>query len=231
MPKTVLLTLAVATFASPALAQEGPDGDTGGWSFVVGAATDNRSKNASKSQGDPFVYGLAEWESADGLFYAGPGFETIKSNGSELEVDLGFGVRPQALGFDIDLNATHKWQVDADPRTDDDAWEFTANVTRSIGPAEARLQLQHTPDGTGETERWTWVEARLGWEFTGKLSADAAIGYRDQVNNIDYTGWNAGVTYAVNDSLDVDLRWFDTDADEPGPQYEGALVAGVNLYF
>lgn len=229
MSKAVLLALAATALASPALAQSlsGP----GSWSFAVGAATDNRSKNASKSQGDAFVYGLAEWESDDGFFYGGTGAETIDSNGSNVEHDLNAGIRPTIAGFDVDLNVAHKWQIDADPDTDNDAFEFTANVSRSIGPANARVQLQHSPNGTGDTRAWTWVEIRAGWDFTEKLSADASIGRREQNGNIDYTGWNAGVTYAVNDSLDLDLRWHDTDADEPGPQYEGALVAGVNVYF
>lgn len=229
--RTVLpLALAALALSTPALAQDG--GGSGSWDVVVGAATDNRSKNASKSDGDPFVYGLAEWSSADGRFYANPGFETIKSpTGSELEVQVGAGYRPQFAGFDLDLSVVHKWQVDAEPGTDADAFEFTADASRSVGPASARLQLQHSPDGTASTEAWTWVEARLGWDFTDKLEATAAIGRREQHNNVDYTGWNAGVTYAVTQSLEFDLRWFDTDANEPGERYEGTLVAGVNLYF
>src|SRR5215217_1196480 len=61
--------------------------DAASWSFSFGAATENRSKDASKSDGEPFVWGEAQWESASGFFYAGPSFETIKaSTGSDLEV-------------------------------------------------------------------------------------------------------------------------------------------------
>ena len=59
--------------------------DAGKWSFSAGAATDNRSKAASKSDGNPFVYGAAEWESASGLFYGSGGLETIDGGGSKLE--------------------------------------------------------------------------------------------------------------------------------------------------
>lgn len=230
MLKVLPVAFAALALAGPVLAQE-PTG-AGSWAFAVGAATDNRSKNASKSGGEPYVYGLAEWSSVDGRFYTGPAFETIKSStGSELETELRAGFRPDFAGFDFDLNATHNWQIDADPGTDDTAWEFTANASRSIGPASARLQLQHSPDGTGSTKAWTWVEARLGWDVTDKLEATAAVGRREQDSSIDYTGWNAGVTYAVTDRFEVDLRWFDTDANEPGDQYEGALVVGVNVYF
>lgn len=228
MIRPLLTAAALAACAAPAMAQEaGSD-----WTFEVGAATDNRSKDASKSDGNPYVWGEALWVSGSGLFYAGPGFETIDaSTGSKLEVQAIGGVRPEVAGFDLDLKAVFKQQIDADPGTDDDAWEFTANVSRSIGPASARLQVQHSPDGTGSVKAWTWVETRLGWDLTNSLTATAAVGRREQDNAVDYTGWNAGLTWQVSRGLDADLRWYDTNADVPGEQYAGALVAAVSFAF
>jgi uncharacterized protein (TIGR02001 family) len=228
---TIAAVAAAALLAGalPAAAQSSPGGS---WSFAVGAGTDNRSKEASKSDGDPFAWGEAEWTSGSGLFYAGPGFQTIKSSsGSELELGVGAGVRPEIAGFDLDLNVTHKYQVDAAPGYDDGAWEFTADVKRSIGPASGRLRLQHSPDGAGATKAWTWVEARVGWDFTPRLQGTAAIGRREQDNSLDYTGWNAGVTYAVTRNIDADLRYHATDANVPGEQYADALVAVVSFAF
>ena len=219
--------LASAALASPAFAQEAGD-----WTVSFGAATDNRSKDASKSMGDPYAWAGAEWESASGAFYAGPGFETIKSStGSELELELGGGWRPQVMGFDLDLNATYKYQLDADPGADDNAWEFTADVNRSIGPASARLRLQHSPDGTGSTEAWTWASIRGGWDFTDKLTATAEIGRREQDNSVDYTGWNAGFSYALTRNIEAQVRYHDTDADADNPQYADAVVAGLSFAF
>ncbi len=223
----VLSTTALLAFAGAASAQ-----DADRWSFSMGAATDNRSKDASKSDGEPFVWGEAQWESADGFFYAGPSFETIRaSTGSDLEVALSAGIRPTFAGFDFELNAEHKWQIDANPGADDDAWEFTADMKRSIGPASGRLRVQHSPDSTGSTEAWTWVAGRVGWDFNDKLTGTAEIGRREQDNSIDYTGWNAGFSYALTRNIEADLRYHSTDADVPGEQYEDALVAGVSISF
>jgi uncharacterized protein (TIGR02001 family) len=228
---TVAAAAALLGIPAPAAAQDGPPA-AGNWTFVLGAATDNRSKEASKSNGDPFVWGMTEWANASGLFYAGAGFETIDSStGSDLEVEAGAGLRPQVAGFDLDLSATYKRQLNANPGADDDAWEFTADASRSIGPASARLRLQHSPDGTGGTESWTWVEARVGWDFSDKLWATATVGRREQDNSLDYTGWNAGVTYALTRDLEADLRYHATDADVPGEQYADALVAGISFAF
>ncbi len=225
---TTAAALALLAAATPSAAQDAPSGS---WTFVVGAGTDNRSKAVSKSDGDAFAWGEAEWQSASGMFYAGPSFETIRSSGSDLEVALNAGVRPEFAGFDLDFNVKHKWQIDANPGADADAWEFTADVKRSIGPASGRIRLQYSPDSTGATEAWTWTEARVGWDFTDKLYASAAIGRREQDNSVDYTGYDVGLNYALTRNLEAELRWYGTDADVPGEQYADSLVAGVSLAF
>ena len=211
----------------PSLAQA----QSGSWDFAVGANTDNRSKAASKSEGDPSVWGEAIWTNDSGFFYAGPAFETVKSRGSDLEVGVSAGIRPQWAGFDFDLNAAHKWRLDSNPGVDDDAWEFTADMSRSIGPASARLRVQHSPDGAGPVKDWTWIAARAGWDFTDKLNASAEIGYRDQNGSTSYTGYNVGVSYALTRALELDLRWHGTDADSSDDQYKDKLVAGIAYAF
>lgn len=227
MIRTLTIASALALTAVPAMAQDAP----GKWSFEIGAGTDNRSKAASKSGGDEYVWAAAEWENDSGFVYVGGGFEGIDSNGSDVEGELNVGIRPQIGGFDLDLSATHKWQLDANPGADDDAWEFTANLKRSIGPASGRLQVQYSPDGTGGTEAWTWVEARAGWDFNETVSASAAIGRREQDNSLDYTGYNAGMTWAIARNADLDVRWYGTDGPGSDPRYADSVVAEISFGF
>ena len=63
------------------------------------------------------------------------------------------------------------------------------------------------------------------------VGASAEIGRREQDNAPDYTAWNAGVTYALTDSLGLDVRYYDTNAAEFGEQYEDALVAEIAYAF
>ena len=225
--KVTALALVLVTTALPVSAMA----QSGSWNVSVGAGTDNRSKDISKSDGEAFVWGEALWENDSGFFYAGPAFETIKSAGSNVEVELGGGIRPQWAGFDFDLNATHKWRLNSNPGVDDEAWEFTADMMRAIGPAKARLRLQHSPDGTGSVKAWTWVSAQAGWEFNDKLSASAEIGHRDQDNAVSYTGYNIGLGYMLTKDLELDVRWHGNDSDMPGEQYKEALVASVAYAF
>ena len=239
MRRFLIPLVAVAgLFPAAALAQDvvwdEPDAPAarGSWAFAIGAGTDSRSKGLSKTDGEPFGYALAEWSDPSGIYYVSGGVENIDhSTGADLEVELTAGARPQFAGFDLDLNVAHKWLLDAAPGADDDQWEFTANAARALGPASARLQLQYSPDGAGATEAWTWVEGRLGWEFSPTVGATAAVGRREQDNSVDYTAWNAGLTWAFHRDADLDLRWHDNSESHRGGQYDSALVATVNVFF
>lgn len=224
----VLAALSLLAFADSAPAQSIPGGD---WSFEVGAGTDNRSKDASKSGKDGYAYGSATWESESGLFYVSPGFQTLQAGDARVEAEFIAGYLPEAFGYEFDLNVAYKNRIDAGPGYDEDTVEFTGNVSRSIGPASARLQVQYSPDAAGETEAFTWIEGQVGWAFTPRLDGSVAVGRRQQDNAPDYTGWNAGATYALTDALELDLRYYDTDAATFGEQYEDALVAKVAYAF
>lgn len=229
---TALAALAAVALVNPAVAQSASGQSArDAWSFELGAGTDNRSKNASKSGNDGYAFGSATWKSENGLFYAGPGFETIQAGGSNIEAEFVVGYQPEAFGYRFDFNAVYKQRVGAQAGYDEVGVELTGNVSRSIGPASARLQVQYSPDAPGSTDTFTWVEGRVGWDFTNRLEGTVAVGRREQDGAPDYTGWNAGVTYAVTDTLDLDLRYYDTDAHTFGEQYEDALVAQVAYAF
>lgn len=238
MRRSLLPTLAglLAALPAAALAQDGADDGWGApaardaWSFAIGAGTDNRSKGASKTDGDPFAYALAEWAPSD-TFYVSGEVERVDSHGADAELGLAIGVRPQAAGFDLDLSVARKHLIDAAPGADDGAWELTAVARRSLGPASARLTAAWSPDGLGPTDDWTWIEGQLGWDLTPRLNASAAVGRREQDGGVDYTAWNIGTTFALTRDLELDVRWYDTSERDLSVQYDSALVAAVNFYF
>ncbi len=220
--------LSLAALPAPALAQSDADSR---WFFDLGAATDNRSKNVSKTGNGGHVFGSATWQSADGRFYAGPAFEGVQSSGSNVELSLNGGFAPEAFGFEFDFNIAYLSRVGAEADYDQDALELTMDMRRSIGPAWGNLQVQYAPDAAGDTKSFVWVQAEAGWEFTDRLSGSAAIGRREQVAAPDYTGWNAGLTWGLTDAVDLDLRYHDTDAHSEGEQYRDTLVAEVRFAF
>ncbi|MFC5342278.1 TorF family putative porin [Brevundimonas staleyi] len=200
------------------------------WSFEAGAGSDNRSKGASKSGNDAYVFGEVQFNASNG-FYADAEFETIDSAGSRVETEMEAGWQYAFAGFEFDTSASHKWRLDADPGHDDAAWEYQFDVMRDFGAVDTRFRVEHSPDGLGSTEAWTWVEGRVRFPLTDTLKASATLGRREQDNAPDYTGWNAGVAYAVTEIVELDLRWHGTDIEEEGEQYENALVASVLVAF
>lgn len=86
------LTVLAAALAIPTstLAQD----IAGEISFDFAVGTDNRSKGASKSEGDPFGLAGIEWSSSD--FYVVAEGETVDhANGSQLEAEINAGWRPK----------------------------------------------------------------------------------------------------------------------------------------
>ena len=228
MSRLVLpLTLAALLTPATAFAQE----VQGDWTFDAAFGTDSRSKGASKSDGEAFALAALGWELND--FYVVVEGETLDhSTGANIEAEVNAGWTPETAGFAFDFNAAHKWYLDALPGTDDAAWEFTADVLRELTErVDARLRFQYSPDSAGSTRSWTWVEARGRVRVHDRVRLSAAVGRREQVNSQDYTAWNAGAEFEINDWASLDLRWYDTDVANPSTTYEEALVAVVNLGF
>lgn len=200
------------------------------WSFELGAGTDNRSKGASKSAGAPYVFGEVQWNAPNG-FYADAEFETIDSSGSTVETEIEAGWQFAVAGLDFDTSISRKWRLDADPGQDDEAWEYQFDILRDFGPVDARVRLEHSPDGLGSTRSTTWVETRVRWPLAKRLNASVTIGRREQDNAPDYTGGNAGVAWTLTDTTAVDLRWHATTAEDEGSQFEDAFVASILIDF
>jgi len=200
------------------------------WSFEMGAGADNRSKGASKSGSAPYVFGDVQWNGANG-FYADAEFETIDSSGSSVETEMEAGWQYSALGFDFDTSASHKWRLGAVAGHDDAAWEYQFDVIKDFGAVDTRFRVEHSPDGLGSTRASTWVEGRVRFPLAERLKASVTLGLREQDKAPDYTGWNAGVAWALTETTALDLRWHGTDAQDQGSQYEDALVASVLVSF
>ncbi len=200
------------------------------WTFELGGGTDNRSKGASKSGGDAYVFGEVQYNAASG-FYADAEFETIDSAGSTVETEVEAGWQFSGGGFDFDTSVSHKWRLNADAGQDDAAVEVQFDVMRDVGAADLRFRVEHSPDGLGSTEAWTWVETRVRWPLMDRLEGAVTVGRREQDNAPDYTGWSAGVAYALTDITELELAWHGTDIGDEGEQYEGALVAAVLIAF
>jgi len=223
----IALTLAAAAVAPASVAQA----QSGTFSFAVGAGSDNRQRDVSKSEGDAYTWGRATWNSDNNGFYAQAAYETLDMGGADLGLAAFTGMRTRVAGFNTDIQISYKALIDANPAFDHDTFETKIDLTRTYGKTRTRLRAEYSPDGLGATEEWVWVSAYAAYPLTRKLSVSGEIGYRDQASNIDYTGYNAGVTYAITPQVGVDVRWHGTDADIPVAAHKDSIVANLSYAF
>ena len=88
-----------------------------------------------------------------------------------------------------------------------------------------------TSGAGGGTDTFTWLETRLGWEFTPRLEATATVGQRDRQGGTDYTSWNVGVAYDLTEALQLDLRYHDTNLEHAGVDFDDTVVAALFVNF
>jgi len=221
---TLGVTMALAC-ATTALAQTASP-----FTASLGAATDYRSKGLSKSADGGYVFATADWKS--GALYAGVAAATVDVPfGADYETDLKAGIRPKLAGWDLDFGVFYRAFGDANPGADDDYVEFRAQASRSWGPVNLRLLTWQTPDNAGAVEEANWSEGRVTWRAARRVRASVSLGHHDQENGPTYAAWNAGVALDVTPKVELDLRWYDTDAHAFGPRYEGEAVAALVTRF
>lgn len=82
--------------------------------------------------------------------------------------------------------------------------------------------------GTGAN---TYLALGAGWRLRPRLNAVAGLGRREQDGSVDYTAWNAGLVLRLIDGVALDARWYATDQDARGPNYQDRLAAALIFDF
>ena len=221
------LALTAAAVAPASIAQA----QSGTYNFAVGAGTENRQRDISKSEGKAYTWGRGTWNSDNNRVYVQAAYETLDMGGADVGLAAFTGVRQSVLGWDGDFQISYKALVDANAGFDDETYEAKIDLTRKFGATRTRLRAEYSPDGLGVTEEWVWVSAYAAYPVTRNLTASAELGYRDQENNISYTGYNVGATYALTSKLGVDVRWHGTDGNVPVKAHKDRVVASVSYAF
>lgn len=225
MLRTVLVTAGAlaCAIAEPARAADG-------WSGNVTLASQYISKGIGKSAGDP--HASIRLEQGLGPIYAGAWWGNVKtSQGADSEVHLYLGRKQQLAGVGVDLQAIYKTLPGTRSNTQNGHLELRTDASKSFGPEALRLRVEYSPDSYGAVKQAWWIEGQLTRKLTGKLSALAAVGAREQQGGAGYTAWNAGLRYAVSKEIGVEARWYDTDSHNLSANHTGRLVASLTRSF
>jgi len=218
-----------AAAAGLALAAQDAARAQDGWNVSFVGATEYISKGAGKSDGP---HGALTVERAFGRAYAGGWIGKVStSKGADAEAHLYAGVKPTLAGVNFDLRAYYKTLPGTVPGVQQDLFEARVDASRSFGPTRLRLRAEYSPDSYASVGQAWWFEAEARQKLSERLSLVGAVGRREQDGGASYTAWNAGLRAAVSKTLDLDVRWYDTDARGLGDAYNGRVVAAVTARF
>ena len=194
----------------------------------VSVASRGMSKGIAQSEGPqlivrPFV--------KLGDFQAGAQWKDVTSTvaGGEGAMFVGFG--RDVAGFQLSLQAAHKFQTGVREPTDDQSWEFTGALTRKFGPVALRGSVVFSPDDLGSARRSLYWEAGPALDLGKKFRLFANIGHRARKLGDDYTSFNAGASTTIVPKVTLDLRWYDTNRHELGENFKGRAVATARMAF
>ncbi len=227
--KTLKLTLlaAAATLAmgGAAAAQESSV------SFNLGVASDYVWRGVSQTDEGPQVFGGVD-VGIGSMGYAGIWASNVEFGDTTVaEVDFYAGITPTLGVAAMDFGVVYYSYVDAPSNRDYNFWEFAASGVIPAGPAEIGAAINYSPDFFGGTGDAFYYEINAAAPLTEKLSLSGAVGRQEVDGGGDYSTWNLGLGYAINDTIGVDVRWHDTDEDSLGKIGEGRLAASLTAAF
>ncbi len=225
MFKLCLATASAMLLASVAGAQDAPS-----VTFNVGTATDYVFRGVSQTGGDPQGFGGVDVTS--GALYLGVWASNVDfGDGTDAEIDLYAGVRPEVAGWTLNVGAIYYAYPGQPGGADYDYLEAKVAASRSFGPATVGGAVFYSPDYFGSEDEATYVEANAAYRLADRWTVSGALARQWVASSLDYTTWNLGATFALTDRLSLDGRYYDTDASRFGDAYDGRAVASLKAVF
>lgn len=200
-------------------------------SFNLGAATDYAWRGVSMSGENPHVFGGIDL-AVGSIGYAGAWASNIEYDGDTGgELDLYAGVRPRVGPVNLDLGVTYYGYVGLPSDVERSFLEVKASGSIPLGPATLGAGLAWSDDYFGYGGNSTYYEFNGSFPLARKLTISGAVGRQSIQRDRDYSTWNLGASYALNDVVGFDLRYHDTDEHRLGDIYGGRVVLGVKAAF
>jgi len=224
------LVIAVSC-ASAAAAQDKPQ-----LTFNVGAASDYvfRGISLSKERGQIFAGADATYkEIYGGVWTSNANFAPFGDKGTNQEIDVYGGWRPQVGGANLDLGVVYYGYLNQPgggiPKAD--YWEAYAKASVPVGPLTLGAAFYYSPEYSLGAGKAGYYEGNAAYT-KDKWSVSGAVGRQEVETGIDYTTWNLGVGYAITPKIGLDVRYWDTDANTPTlDEDDPRVVASIKVTF
>ncbi len=202
-------------------------------SYNVGIASDYVFRGVSQTQEDPQVFGGVDL--GYGVGYAGVWASNVDfgTDDPTVEVDFYAGIKPTVGDVSMDFGVLY-YGYSKDKGLNPGKYSYTelkAAVSKPIAKATIGGAVYFSPEWPGDLGSATYVEVNGSYPLTDKFSLSGALGKQAIEDSANYTTWNLGVAYALNDKLSLDLRYWDTDVHEWGNIYDSRVAVSLKASF
>lgn len=220
-----VLALSAGVAQAQAQVENGPK-----LSYNLGVASDYVFRGVSQTQEDPQLFGGVDLTA--GKFYAGTWASNVDfGDKTDAEIDLYAGYKPTVGAVSLDLGVIYYGYLGAPKGADYGNVEFKAAASVPAGKGALGAAVFYSPDSFGAADEAVYYELNGSYPIAAKWSVSGAVGRQTYEGSGDYTTWNVGAAYAINDKLSLDLRYHDTDEHGFGKVYGARAVASLKAVF
>jgi uncharacterized protein (TIGR02001 family) len=213
--------LAFALVCGPVSAQERPE-----VAWNVGVASDYVFRGFSQTDGNAQVFGGVD--ATLGNFSVGSWVSNVDfGDGTDVEVDLYGGYGSEIEGFEVDFGFAGYLYPSQPDGSDYNYVELKADISRAIGPVSVGTSVSWSPDYFGDDESAIYVEANAAFALADRWEVSGALGHQALDISGDYSTWNLGVSFSLTETVLIDVRYSDTDLDDP--LADGRVVASLKF--
>ena len=157
------------------------------------------------------------------------------------EYDVYGGWRPTLAGISFDLGYIY-YGYRNQPRNIRESYaEGYLRGTRAFGPLTLGGTAAYSPNFPGIAKHALYIEGNIAYVISAAWSASAAWGRQFESDatqlpdrdrqDFNYSTWNAGISYAINEHTLLDLRYWDTSQHAAGDIYQSRVVAAIKATF
>ena len=222
--KKSLLVAAVAISAlfagGAAMAQD----SAGALSYNVALTTNYVWRGISQTADNAALQGGIDYKK--GTFYAGAwasnvdfGKDSVGDNVASTELDLYLGITPTWGNYSFDFGAIAYTYPSQSKEADLNVGELKAAVSHPMGAGTIGA-VMYLPTKQLEDP---YYEVNASYPLTDKFSVSGAIG-NWELEGANYTNANIGVTYAINDTLSLDVRATNASKGYDGTEHSYVLA-------
>ncbi|MGE0623193.1 MAG: TorF family putative porin [Pseudomonadales bacterium] len=218
----------VVGFPNDILAEEPEEEPTWQLYAAVSVTSDYRFNGVSLSDRKPAAQASLHAAHLNGWF-AGVWLSTVDfkdpgQTSAELVVYAGRRWRSDDRGFWI--QGTYSAYDEQVPGPTYDFAQFSAGATQSIGRTTFGMNTAWSPEGSYGAGQTLQIRGEAAYTLKPWLTASAHIGRGLIENATDRTYWDAGIRVKPG-KLSFDVRWVDTNLDEPQCGYTNRCTGGI----